>query len=243
MSGIEEAALMSALVYGGLGAEGGVGAAAGAATAAGALGTGAAAGAGAGGLLGAASYGGASLAEQTAMQEAIAAQQAMDAGGTAVAQGTSYGGGSAAEQAAMNQALSGGQTATSSLLQPGSAESSIFGNIPEGQLPPSQLTDFEKFMRFGKQGLSTIGKNLAKTGMTGTIAKSLLGDQAPPKQESIMARQPGGGAPSQQPSSVSLLGQQPHQVTPYAPTLAGVGGDDAEMQRRRKLMLQQMGYA
>jgi hypothetical protein len=235
MSGIEEAALLSALVYGGLGAEGGVGAAAGAATAAGALG-GAAAGAAVGTGVGA--------GVSALSAEELAMIQAYDAGGTAVAQGgggveSLLGPGGGAEGLG-----SGAPNVTSSLLQPGSAESSLFGNIPEGQLPPSQLTDFEKFMRFGKQGLSTIGKNLAKTGMTSTIAKSLLDPGTPPKQESIMARQPGGGAPSQQPSSVSLLGQQaPHQVNAYAPLIAGAGGDDAEMQRRRKLMMQQMGYA
>jgi len=240
MSGIEEAALMSALVYGGLGAEGGVGAAAGAATAAGALGT---AAAGTTALTAGTAMGGGALS-----QADILMAQAMDAGGTAVAQtGGMSEVGSQLPWSEMGPQMSQvGQQTVPSLLNaaPSSAEASLYGEIAPGQLPPSQLTDFERFMRFGKQGLTKLGSSLAKNPVgTGMLAKGLLDPPAPPKQEQLV-RPPGGGAPSQQPSSVSLLGQQqPHQINPYAPTLAGVGGDDAEMQRRRKLMLQQMGYA
>jgi hypothetical protein len=244
MSGIEEAALAawianaaadSALVYGGL--------AAGEGTAAAALGTGALSGA-VGTAAGTAMGGGA------LSQADILMAQAMDQGGTAVAQqGLMSTAPEVSSQLPMSEVgsqlpMSQAPNVTSSLLQPGSAESSLFGNIAEGQPAPSQLTDYERFIRFGKQGLTKLGSGLAKTGMTGTVAKSLLDPGTPPQQQQVMARQPGGGAPQQQPSSVSLLGQQqPYQARPYAPTLAGVGGDDAEMQRRRKLMLQQMGYA
>jgi hypothetical protein len=240
MSGIEEAALAawianatadSALVYGGL--------AAGEGTAAAALGTGAAGALTGAGATAAASYGGASMAEQLAMQRAI------DLGGTAVAQNVGYGGEALANMSmAPNMSMVSPGTSTSSLLNAGSgsAESSLFGEILPGQLPPSQLTGYEKFMRFGKQGLDALGKSvkgLPAQAATGLLSQSLGGKQTPPP--AMPSRPSGGGAPPA--SSVSLLGQQqPMQVQPYAPIFGAGTGDDAEM-RRRKLMMQQRGYA
>jgi hypothetical protein len=179
------------------------------------------------------------------MAEQLAMQRAIDLGGTAVAQNVGYGGEALANMSvAPNMSMVSPGTSTSSLLNAGSgsAESSLFGEIAPGQLPPSQLTDYEKFVRFGKQGLSALGKSVGK-GLPAQAATGLLASGLAPKQSAppaMPSRPGGGGAPP--PSSVSLLGQQqPMQVQPYAPIFGAGTGDDAEM-RRRKLMMMQRGY-
>jgi hypothetical protein len=245
MSGIEEAALAawvanaaadSALVYGGLEA--------GAGTAAAALGTGAGAGAAAAGAGGMTAAQLAALNQQALMgvssAESTIATPSATQGAGLLGNSLPYGAGDTVTGSMTNSMLGdlgGGNLGASNML---SDPSSVLASDATGN---QFVTQGDKYWNYAQQAGRALTKGAKAIAPAAPLAKSLLDPGAPPKQEQIMARQPGGGAPQQQ-SSVSLLGQQqPHQISPYAPIFAGAGGDDAEMQRRRKLMMQQMGYA
>jgi hypothetical protein len=268
MSGVEEVALLAALAEG-AGAAGTAATAAGTAASAG----GALAGAGsvltpamlgveagvAGtGLLGAGVTSGVG-AGATLSAEELAMIQAMDAGGTAVAQGTgqglAYGAGDTVTNSLLGSEFSSlpygaGDTVTSSMT------SNMLGDLGGGNLgnmsmlsdPSSVLasdatgnqfvTQGDKYWNMAQQGLRTLGKGVNKLGTAGTV-KSLLDPPKPAAPAPMPARPSGGGQP---PAQAQYAQQQPTQVQPYAPIFGGAGPDEAEMRRRKMLLMQQRGY-
>jgi hypothetical protein len=266
MSGVEEVALIAALAEA-AGTAGTAATAAGTAASAG----GALAGAGsvltpamlgveagvAGtGLLGAGVTSGVGTGAALSAEE-LAMIQAYDAGGTAVAQGTgnlAYGAGDTVTNSLLGNSASlpygAGDTVTSSMTN------ALSGDLGGGNLgamnmlsdPSSVLasdatgnqfvTQGDKYWNMAQQGLKTLGKGVNKLGQAGTV-KSLLDPPKAPTPAPMPARPSGGGQP---PPQAQYAQQQPTQVQPYAPIFGGAGPDEAEMRRRKMLLMQQRGY-
>lgn len=240
MSGIEEAALAawianaaadSALVYGGLEA--------GAGTAAAALGTGAGASAAAAGASGMTAAQLAALNQQALMgvssaESTIAVPSATQGAGL-LGNSLPYGAGDTVTGSMTNSMLGdlgGGNLGASNML---SDPSSVLASDATGN---QFVTQGDKYWNMAQQGLKTLGKGVNKLGQAGTV-KSLLDPPKAPTPAPMPARPSGGGQP---PPQAQYAQQQPTQVQPYAPIFGGAGPDEAEMRRRKMLLMQQRGY-